>query len=274
MAYEFSLAHLTLLNLSPPDLIEVAARCGYDYVSLRPIAVTADEPKYPFGEDKELFAATRRKLADTGLKLLDIELVRVVEGIDARSCLPAFEAAAALGGKHVLSSVWTPDRDFAVDRFAEICALAKPFGLAVSLEFVSFADVSTLAQAAGIVAAAGADNAGICVDTLHFDRASTDLRELDNLAPSLFRFAQLCDAVKQHPASREEAIFTARSDRKFCGEGGLDVADIVNRLPQVPYSLEIPNAALALTMPPLAYARRCLDTAKAYLDAHPRTAGG
>src|SRR5262245_39918349 len=102
MKHQFSLAHLTLLQCSPPDLIEVAARAGFDYVSLRAIPVTPNEPKYPFGEDKNLLQRTKAALAGTGLKLLDIELARILPNVDARAYLPAFEAAAELGGKHVL----------------------------------------------------------------------------------------------------------------------------------------------------------------------------
>src|SRR5690349_2567397 len=131
MKHEFSLAHLTCLQCSPPDLIEVAARAGYDYVSLRPIAVTPNEPKYPFGEDKALLKRTKTALAETGLRLLDIELARILPDMDPRTYLPAFEAAAELGGKHVLSSGWTPDRNYVSERFGEICDLAKPFGLTV-----------------------------------------------------------------------------------------------------------------------------------------------
>ena len=66
MKYEFSLAHLTILSCSPPDLIEIAAEAGYDYVSLRPIAVTPNEPKYPLGEDQNLLRQTRSALDATG----------------------------------------------------------------------------------------------------------------------------------------------------------------------------------------------------------------
>jgi sugar phosphate isomerase/epimerase len=271
MVREFSLAHLTLLMCDPPSLIEIAARTGYDYVSLRPIAVTADEPRYAFGEDKALRQATKKRLADTGMRLLDIELARIADDIEPKSYLPAFEAAAELGGKYVLSSVWTQDRARAVDRFAELCRLAKPFDLAVSLEPVSFSRVKTLAEAAAIVTATRAANGAICIDTLHFDRAGDRAEDIDALPASLFPFMQLCDAISNPTATLEENIFTARADRKFCGEGDLPLADIVGHLPAIPCSLEIPNAAAALSMAPIDYARRCLDTARAYLEGNSRS---
>jgi hypothetical protein len=42
----FSLAHLTVLGLPPPEMVRVAARTGYRYVGLRLIAVTDTSPGY------------------------------------------------------------------------------------------------------------------------------------------------------------------------------------------------------------------------------------
>jgi sugar phosphate isomerase/epimerase len=266
MKHEFSLAHLTCLNCSPPDLIEVAARAGYDYVSLRPIAVTPNEPKYPFGDDKNLLARTKTALADWGVKLLDIELARILPDMNPKVYVPAFEAAAELGGRHVLTSGWTPDRNYVIERFAELCDLAEPFGLTVDFEFVTFASMGTLADAAAVVESARRKNGGICIDTLHFYRSNTQLEELDELPKSWFRFMQVCDAPKESPATTEGLIAAARGDRKFLGEGSLDLASVINRLPPMPYSLEIPNAKRALTMSPLEVARRAIETARAYLD--------
>ena len=46
MKHDYSLAHLTVLSLSPPQVVEVAARAGYRYASLRMTRVTAAEPLY------------------------------------------------------------------------------------------------------------------------------------------------------------------------------------------------------------------------------------
>ena len=272
MTHEFSLAHLTFLNLTPPELIEVAARTGYDYVSLRPISVTPNEPKYPLGEDKALLRQTKQALRDSGLKLADIELARITADIDPKIYVPAFEAAAELGGKFVLSSGWTPDRAYVAERFAELCDLAKPFGLFIGFEFVTFAALGTLADAVAVVRSAARENAGICIDTLHFYRSNSKLEELDALPRSWFRFAQLCDAPKTPPDTVEGLIAAARGGRLSVGEGGLDIAGVVNRLPPMPYALEIPNAKLALEMSPLERAKKYIDDARAYLNVHSRSA--
>ncbi len=264
---QFSLAHLSLLSCSPPDLIEVASRAGFDYVSLRPIAVTPNEPKYPFAEDKNLFRQTKAALAATGIRLLDIELARILPNFDMKQYLPAFDAAAELGARHVLSSGWTPDRKYVAEKLQELCDLAEPFGLTVDFEFVTFAAIGTLADAAAIVRAAERNNAGLCIDTLHFFRSGTALAELDPLPKPWFRFMQLCDAPREAPTTTEGLIFAARADRKFVGEGGLDLAGVINRLPPMPYSLEIPNAKLALSMSPIEFATKAISTARSYIAA-------
>jgi hypothetical protein len=47
----FSLAHLTVLALPPPEMVGVAARTGYQAVGLRLIEVTPDSPGYPLMDD-------------------------------------------------------------------------------------------------------------------------------------------------------------------------------------------------------------------------------
>ena len=77
MRHEFSLAHLSALSLSPPEMVDVAARVGYRYVGLRLTAVTANEPRYPLPYDEKMMRETQACLADTGVEVLDIELVRL-----------------------------------------------------------------------------------------------------------------------------------------------------------------------------------------------------
>jgi sugar phosphate isomerase/epimerase len=134
----FSLAHLTMLTVSPPDLVEIAARAGYQFVSLRPIPVGApNEPLHPFATDKELRARTRAALTATGVGLLDIEVARIIKEARPRNYLPAIEAAAEMGGRHVLTSAWCDDQPYIQDFYTELCTLAEPFGLTVDFEFVT-----------------------------------------------------------------------------------------------------------------------------------------
>ena len=58
MKTSFSLAHLTVLGLAPPEMIAVASRTGYQTVGLRLIQVTETTPGYPLMDDKPMMRAT------------------------------------------------------------------------------------------------------------------------------------------------------------------------------------------------------------------------
>jgi sugar phosphate isomerase/epimerase len=271
MTRKFSIAHLTVLGCAPPEMTYLAARAGYDYVSFRPIYMgLPGESNYCLAENKEMLQQTKRALADTGIKLHDIELARIYDGLDPQKYLPAIEVAAELGGKCVLSSIWTPQRNFAIECFAELCDLAKPFGMTVDLEFVTFADVKNLQETVDVLRAAKRDNCGIMIDTLHFTRSRVALEELDAVPREWFHFAHLCDGPAEIPTTREGLIHTARDARLYAGEGGIDIAGILNRIPEVVYSIELPHLERVKEMGAAEHAWRCLETAKKYLDAHPR----
>ena len=271
MATRFSLAYLTVQGCPPPEMTRIAAEAGYDFVSFRPIYMgLPNEPNYAFAEDRALFRETKRALAETGLALSDIELAKIHDGLDPKSYLPAFEAAAELGCRHVISSVWTKDRNFAIDCYGQLCDFGRPLGLSIELEFVTFAEVTTLAGALDIVKSSGRENSGILVDTLHLQRSRVNPEELDALPKELFHIAHICDAPAEIPATREGLIHTARDERLYVGEGDIDIAGILNRLPEVTYSIELPHLARVKQYGNAEHARLCLETAKAYLAAHPR----
>ncbi len=271
MTQQFSLAHLTVLNSSPPEMTYLAARAGYDFVSFRPISLgTKNEQEYLLAEDKELMRQTKSALADTGIKLLDIELAKIYDGVDPKVYLPAMEVAAELGGRHVLTSGWTADRNFLIESYAQLCELAKPFGLTVDFEFVTWASVTTLKEAVDIVRSANCENCGIMVDTLHFHRSRVQLKELDDVPAQWFHYAHVCDAPSEIPSTKEELVYTGREERLYVGEGGIDIASILHRMPGVPYSLEIPHLKRSRELGNEEFARRCLKAAKNYLENHPR----
>ena len=270
-ALKFSLAHLTVLGCAPPQATYVAARAGYDFVSYRTISLgLANEPTHELAHNNVMLRQTKRALAETGLKLHDIELARIADGIEVRSYLPGLETAAELGARHVISSIWTPKRSYAMDRLAELCDLAKTLGLTINLEFVTWACVANLQEAIAVCRAVDRENCGILVDTLHFHRSRVRLDELDAVPRELFHFAHVCDAPKEIPLTADGLMHTAREARLDLGEGGIDIGAILDRLPEMPYSLEVPNLERAKELGYLEHARRCLANARTYLSAHSR----
>jgi len=266
----FSLAHLTVLGCAPPEMTYIAARAGYDFVSYRIITMhLPNEPNYDLAVNREMLRQTKTALAVTGLKVHDIELARIQDGVDAKSYLPALETAAELGARQVITSIWTSERAYAIDRLAELCDLGKKVGLAMNLEFVTWANVATLKDAIRVCRAVNRENCGVLIDVLHFNRSRTSLEELDAVPRGWFHFAHVCDGPKEIPSTNEGLIHAAREDRLYPGEGGIEIASILNRLPPMPYSLEIPNLARVKELGYAEHAWRCLDAAKKYFSDHP-----
>ena len=269
MTHRFSLAHLTALGCAPPEATYIAALAGYDYISLRLILLgLPGEPNYALAENPTMLRQTKSALAETGLKLHDIELAHIHDNIDPKSFAPAMEVAAELGARQMISSIWTQDRSFALDAFSSICDLAKPYGLTVNLEFVTWAGVTNLQQALEFCRDAGRDNCGILIDTLHFHRSGVKPAELDAVPRDWFHFVHLCDAPPEIPAEKDALIHTGRAERLYLGEGGIDLAGIVSRIPEVVYSLEIPHLARVRELGYAEHARRCLRAAKNYFATH------
>lgn len=268
MENQFSLAHLTVLGCSPPEMTYIAARAGYDFVSLRliPLGVAGEQVCLP--DDKEMIRKTKAALDETGIRLLDLELACIRTDTDPETFVPAMEVAAELGARHVISSAWTKDRtdrDFIVERYAQICDLAKPFGLTVDLEFPTFSRLTNLQEAADIVCEANRPNGGILIDTLYFHFSKVSLDELEALPSDWFHFLHISDATENIPTTREGMIHIARDDRLYVGEGCIDFKTIFDRLPAVPFSIELPNAKRVKELGYEGHARRCLETAKQFL---------
>ncbi len=271
MKQEFSLAHLTVLGCAPPEMTYIAARAGYDYVSIRPIYMALPgEPNYALAENKQLLRQTRTALNSTGVRLHDIELARIFDGVDVTCYLPAMEVAAELGGKAVLSSIWGGERDYYIEKFAELCDLARPLGLTVDLEYVPVASVRDLAGAVDVLRTIDRPNAGLMIDMHHVHRAHDDPADLDALPREWFHFAHLCDAPAEIPAERQELVRIMREARLYVGEGGIDVAGILEHIPPCVYSIELPHTARHEELGYAEHATRCLETLKAYLATHGR----
>lgn len=260
---QFSLAHLTLLHCSPPELTHIAASAGFDFVSLRIIPLNLPgEPQYPLAANKHLFTKTLEALCSTGVRVLDVELAKISHEVDINEYRGALECAARLGANHVLCSVWCTEFVLTCDKFSQLCELAAQFNLTVDLEFVPFAGIRTLTQATRVLRTCKRPNAGICVDTLHFDRTSSSIEALANLPAEWFHYAQICDAAAIYSSDVEDLKRVAREERLFLGDGGIDVRSILSALPAIPYSIETPNARLLELLGPELFAQQCLRKAK------------
>ena len=244
MSRKFSLAYLTIPGTDPVRQIQIAAKAGYDFVSLRPIPMhLPNEPLFRFDQDRKLLNKIRQALSDNNIKLMDIELARVREDLKAEGYESVFAAAAELGATDVLSSIWTKDKEFAFEKFAKISDLAAKYSLRVNLEFVTFSGIPTLNDALEVLNTVNRPNAYLMVDTLHAHRSRVTAANLAKVDPSKFGFIHLSDGPGPIPSLEDpNMIEIAREGRLYPGEGEIDLKGMLLSMPANPISIELPNS--------------------------------
>lgn len=236
-----SLAPLTVLELSPPELVKCAAEAGYDAVGLRLIRATEDEPLRPTIGSTPMIRETRQRLDDTGLFLLDIEVLRLRPDTRVRDHFAGFlETGAYLGAQQILVTGNDPDHSRLADNLAELALLAGEFDMTPNLEPMPWTDVRDLDEAAVIIRRCSGGDVGVLVDAIHYDRALATPEDLRALPEEWTRYVQICDAVLPRPASIDELRHQGRNARLFPGEGSIDLVAMLQALPTVPASIEAP----------------------------------
>ena len=269
MAHKYSLAHLTVLGWSPVEMAYNASLIGYDYISIRNINMgVKGERDFSIPMGGERYKALKEALDETGIGIHDIELARVVDGVDIKSYEAAFESGASLGAKGVISSVWTDKKDYYTQAFADLCDLAAQYNLTINLEFVTWASVWNLKQALELLNTVKRPNARLMIDTLHAWRSKVPVADIAACQKNLFDMAHICDGPAEIPdrTDMEKMLHYGRDARFYVGEGGINIADMVNALrPDTVLSIELPHLERVAKYGYVEHARRCLTTAKEYL---------
>jgi sugar phosphate isomerase/epimerase len=245
-----SLAYLTCAELSPPEVVSVAAAAGCQHIGVRLHPATPQDRLHPLLDDKALMRETLARLDDTGVRVLELEIVRLGPMTSVADHLRMFEAGAQLGAKNLVVVGDDTERERLVERFGEVCDAARPFGLTAMLEFMAYSAVTDLNDAAQVLRQAGRSNAAILVDALHFDSAGSTLEQLGALPVAWLRCLQVCDAPGGRPLDRDALIRTARTDRLMPGEGDIDLAGLLRTMPGgIPISIEVPQVERAARVP-------------------------
>ena len=259
MPRPISLAHLTVLDTTPPELVTVAAAAGFRTVGIRLTATpSVGIPPYDMLHDGPMLRETLARLADTGVSVLDTEFLRFESDQPVGVPDGFLETSARLGARNVLVMSAEPAEARTIERFCELCDQAATYGLHVCLEFAIYTGVRTLAHAADVVARSKRPNASVLIDALHFSRSGGLPAHVAQVDPALLRYAQICDAVADMPAAHDTPalIREARTGRLLPGEGALPLAELVAALPEgAPLAIEAPCRATA-ALPALERARR------------------
>lgn len=262
-----SLDHLTLFELTPPELVAVAAAAGFTHVGLRlnPAAPPA-ERQHPMLGDSPMRRETLARLRDTGVHVFDVGVFRLKRGIDVAAFEPVMASAAALGAGHAVVNGDEPDPALLADLLHRLCELGRGYGIVMNLEATPWTGVPTIGAAMRVVQACGHAGARVMVDTLHVDRSNATPADLAQVPSALIAYVQVCDGTGPRPADFDTMIYQARNERAFPGEGNLDLAGMLCALPErIPLSLEAPVTSLAATLTPVKRAKRGRDAVASLL---------
>ena len=257
-----SLAHLTVIDADPLQLIDAAQAGGFATIGLRIVPPLPTDNIVPVAGRKTLIRDIMDRLDATGVRVHDIEAVWLMPPTNVQSLRAALETGARLGAKHVLAVGNDPDPARLTDNFAALCDSANAVGLGVALEPISYVTLKTLRQALDMLDRVRKPNARLLIDALHFFRSGARPGDLAGIDPSLFPYIHLCDAPAAAP---ENLKAEARGDRFYPGEGELALGELLRALPAgVPIGVEAPCARYA-GLPILERARICGAATRALL---------
>jgi sugar phosphate isomerase/epimerase len=233
-----SLASGVVPEFGPVETIHAAAAGGFDAVGL-------------WVEPEQWTAQTtidcRNALRNTGLELLDVEVIWLKPDSDMAAHKAVIDIGAELGAKNVLCVASDPDMGANAARLAELCHHAEGSGMRVALEFGIFTEVKNLQQAIAVLDSVAHPLRALLIDPIHVDRSGTTAGEIAAVARELLPYAQFCDAPTKRPdPDIFDAIITDAIDlREQCGAGGLPLKAMYDALPaNIPLSVELRSKAL------------------------------
>lgn len=243
-----SLDHLTLLSLTPPELVQAAAAAGFRHVGLRlnPAAPPQERVHPMLGRRSALRRETLACLHDTGVAVFDFGVFRLRPGMDLDALEPVLACAAELGARHAVVNGDEPDPRVAASLLHALCERAQPYGIGLNLEPTPWSGVPDLRSGLALLQHCGHPGARLLVDALHLVRSGGSTADVAALPPQLLGCVQLCEPTGPTPADVPTMVHQARHERALPGEGVFDLQPLLAALPEgLPWSLEAPVDSLA-----------------------------
>ncbi len=261
---EYSLAHLSMIAIPPAELAAVASEAGYQYAGFRLTPSPSTGVDHGFLGDERALEGLRSTVDDAGIRILDVEVIRMKDPSAVEQARPLMAAAQALGARYVIATVEDDDPLRRVDTLGRVAELAAEHDTAIAVEFMLFSAARDLGTCVDIVLASGASNVVVLADSLHLERSGGQPDDLRRYPPHLFPYVQICGATGAGAAVDAEA---ARGEgvkaRLMPDEGDLPVRQFIEALPvSTILSVESPLAGLSKPIDPLDLATAMLASAR------------
>ncbi len=266
-----SLHHLTVLDATPLELIDVAADTGCQQVCVF-VHSSAPELEFPVVAEADVEAMARR-LRMRGVEIYNLEFYPINPEVDFAAYERTLRIGAKLGARRATAHIHDPDETRALATFARFCRLAASLDLQVGLEFTAFAQVSTLAGAVAFIEQADQPNAAVAVDVLHLMRNGGDPTQLAAVDPKRIGYMQICDGPLTVPPAA--MIAEAVGERGIPGQGSFPLRAYLKCAPPgVTIDVEVPQTAARLAgVSALERARRAVEATRAMMQQSLGAAG-
>lgn len=265
---DLTLGFLTLgAQAAPLDVIEAAASAGFGAAGPR-ISGRYPGDTWPSVDGRaDAFDEIRRAAAQRGVRLSSISGYYISPQVKLEHLLANVNAARAVGAPLILQGCFDGDMARVAALVRDYAAAAREAGVRIALEFMPMSELKTIAQTVALISASGAGNVGVLVDALHLARSGATPHDVAALDPSIVYLTQLCDAPAQL-ADGDTLFNEAMAGRRLLGDGGLDLAGLVNALPSdAELELETPAVQHAELAPTLR-ARHAAEAAEQFFARH------
>jgi sugar phosphate isomerase/epimerase len=230
-----SLHHLSVMDLSPAEVIDVAAELGCPHVCLftfQPGAAVS----MPLVHDADV-ARLRRQLRDAGVSVLGTTSFALEPDSDIASFEAGVERSAGLGAEHANCRITDDDEARVIDHFGRFAEFCEQRGLVPLIEPSGYGHVDAQPQALRIIDAVG--HGGLTLDPLHIMRTGTRWEDVEALDPALIRYVQICDGPAE--AGPDHYFDEGAYDRLPPGDGEYPLGRLLGVTPAgMPLSVEIP----------------------------------
>lgn len=278
--HDLGVAPLSAITASPDRFIRAAHAAGFSSVGLRLMPVSATDAPFSLDLASDDFTRVQDALADTGVDVVDFEVLSVTPQRTRDDWLPMFEAGAALGASFVNVVCDNPSLDDFTETLAVLTADAAAHNIMPVLEPVAFRPLNSFVKAIEIARSVGC---AVELDALHYLRTGADLATIRDNADIIPIF-QLCDApavITEHAdilrtfatddSDTALAIAEARAYRLLPGEGAAPIHELLAVLADtVRVSVEIPNTPLRGDSSTEEYLALLHDASARYLTAATR----
>jgi hypothetical protein len=125
--------------MAPRDVLVLAQKLDYQAIGVRIAPAIPGGDFSPLTTDPAMLRDTIRIMADTGVQVFDVEIVRIGPQFKLDQFAAFLETAAKLKARAVLVAGDDPNEARLTDSFAAFCRAAAPCSLTADLEFMPWA---------------------------------------------------------------------------------------------------------------------------------------